>query len=230
MDNFDKYITFYHLKNADLTAVSAGFNDSFLAWLLLNSFSSNEDQIWSIASTNIITLDTPINQWSFNHIAGKLRETLQNNIRPTDVSTSGNNQMALNTTASRTSSNCYNRPLCMYPGCHRPKTHPIDKCWTKERESRNKGNEKKHRAKKAKKKVVESSSSDSESGSDSLDSDSELPQKKRHHVNGMQARSWKMLWVLKATVDHTRSYQGKVNNQGVFMAHPDSGTSNHMTH
>jgi len=229
MDNFKKHITFYHSKNADLIAFGAGFNDSFLAWLLLNLFSSNEDQIWSIASTNIVTLDTPINQWLFNHITGKLHETLRNNICPTDASTSGNNQMALNATASKTSSNCYNGPLCTYPGCHRPKTHPIDKCWTKERESRNKGNEKKYRAKKAKKKVIESSS-DSESGSDSSDSDSELPQKKRHHANRMQARSRMTLQVLKATVDHTRSYQGKANNQGVFVAHPDLGASNHMTH
>ena len=76
MDNFEKHLTYYHSKNATLMAVNAGFDDPFLAWLLLDSFNSSEDPIWSMASTNIITSDTPINQWLFNHVAGKLREAL----------------------------------------------------------------------------------------------------------------------------------------------------------
>jgi hypothetical protein len=80
MESFEKHLTFYHLKNASLNAVSAGFDDSFLAWLLLNSFNASEDPVWSMASTNIITSDTPINQWLFNHVAGKLHEAPQDNI------------------------------------------------------------------------------------------------------------------------------------------------------
>ena len=76
MDNFEKHLTYYCSKNATLMAVNAGFDDPFLAWLLLDSFNSSEDPIWSMASTNIITSDTPINQWSFNHVAGKLHEAL----------------------------------------------------------------------------------------------------------------------------------------------------------
>ena len=70
-----------------------------------------------------------------------------------------------------------------------------------ERESKEKGKDKKYRVKRAKKKVVESSSK-SESGSDSLDSDSEQGQKKHHHANRLQACSHKTLQVLKATINH----------------------------
>jgi hypothetical protein len=80
MEGFEKHLTFYHSKNASLNAVSTGFNNSFLAWLLLNSFNANKDPVWSMASTNIITSDTLINQWSFNHVTGKLRKALRNNI------------------------------------------------------------------------------------------------------------------------------------------------------
>src|SRR5258706_16338392 len=43
LDNFEKHLTFYRLKNATLLAVGAGFDDSFLAFLLLYSFNSLED-------------------------------------------------------------------------------------------------------------------------------------------------------------------------------------------
>jgi len=36
MDNFEKHLTFYCSKNANLIVVGAGFNDSFLAWLRLS--------------------------------------------------------------------------------------------------------------------------------------------------------------------------------------------------
>jgi len=72
-DNFEKHLTFYRSKNASLIAVNVGFDDSFLAFLLLYSFNSLEDPVWSMVSMNIATSDIPINQWSFNQIAGKLR-------------------------------------------------------------------------------------------------------------------------------------------------------------
>ena len=59
LDNFEKHLTFYCLKNATLLAVGAGFDDSFLAFLLLYSFNSLEDPVWSMASTNIATSDVP---------------------------------------------------------------------------------------------------------------------------------------------------------------------------
>ena len=92
MDNFERHLTFYHLKNANLIAVSAGFDDSFLTWLLVNLFNAHEDPTWSMASTNIIMSDTPINQWSFNRVTGKLLEALRNNIHPAETSTSGTNR------------------------------------------------------------------------------------------------------------------------------------------
>ena len=79
--------------------------------------------------------------------------------------------------------------------------------------------------KKAKKKAVES---DSESRSDSeSDSDSELTHKKCHHANRMQVKT---LWCLKATLSNVRSCHGKMMMDNLFIAHPDSGASNHMTH
>ena len=101
MENFEKHLTFYHSKNATLNAVGAGIDDSFLAWMLLHLFDSNDNPIWLVASTNIVTSDTPINQWSFNQVAGKLCETLRNSICPTDGSTDNTNQTALNTTANK---------------------------------------------------------------------------------------------------------------------------------
>ena len=199
MENFEKHLMFYQSKNASLIAVGAGFDDSFLAWLLLNLFRMNEDPIWSIASMNIIMADVSINKWSFNQVTGKLCEALWNNSHPAAEAPA---QVALNATMSKTNLNRYSGPSCMYPGCRALKTHPIERCWTKERESREKGKDKKYRAKKAKKKVVESSS-ESESGLDSSDSDSERGQKKHHHTNRSQACSHKTLQVLKATIDHT---------------------------
>jgi len=45
MDAFEKHLAFYRSKNATLNTVGAGIDDSLLAWLLLNSFSSIEDPI-----------------------------------------------------------------------------------------------------------------------------------------------------------------------------------------
>jgi hypothetical protein len=142
LENLEKHLTFYRSKNAALNAVAAGFDDSFLAWLLLNSFNSNDNPIWSVASTNIVTSDTPINQWSFNHISGKLREALRNNIRPTDKASSSTSQMALNASANNKSQTHYSGPPCTYPNCRRPKSHAIENCWTKEKDERDKGNKK----------------------------------------------------------------------------------------
>jgi hypothetical protein len=195
MEGFEKHLTFYRSKNASLNAVGAGFDDSFLAWLLLHSFHTNEDPVWSMASTNIVTSDTPINQWSFNHVAGKLREALRNNIRPAETSSSGTNQTVLNATASKPKQNRYNGPPCTHPSCQRPKSHATEDCWTKEREEkekRYKGNEKKYKVKKAKrgKSVKSGSNSETESGSDS---DSRPTQRKRHHANRSQANSKRTL-------------------------------------
>ena len=38
MDNFESHLTFYRTKNAAPDAVGAGIDDSWLAFLLLNSF------------------------------------------------------------------------------------------------------------------------------------------------------------------------------------------------
>ena len=233
MENFEKHLTFYRSKNASLNAAGAGIDDSWLAWLLLNSFNANQDPVWLMASTNIVTSDTPINQWSFNHVAGKLREALRNNTRPAGTSTSGENQTALNVTTSKTNSNRYSGSPCTHPTCQRRKSHATEDCWTKEREEKdkkeqNKGKEKKHKAKKAKKKDIESSS---DSGTESSsESDSASTRKKRHHANRSQMKSERTLRVLKATVDGVRSCIGKTTSTDVFIAHPDSGASNHMTH
>ena len=45
MENFEKQHHLLSLKNATLIAVDTGFNDPFLAWLLLDSFNFNEDPI-----------------------------------------------------------------------------------------------------------------------------------------------------------------------------------------
>ena len=65
MDAFEKHLTFHRLKNATLDDIGAGIDDSLLAALLLNSFSSNRDPIWSIPFINIVTSGTPINQSGF---------------------------------------------------------------------------------------------------------------------------------------------------------------------
>src|SRR5258706_1219905 len=134
MDNFKKHLTFYCSKNTTLNAVNAGFDDSFLAFILLCSFHSNDDPIWLMASTNIITSDTSINQWSFDQVAGKLHEALQNNIRSGKKSTLNNNQMALNATTDKTVPSWYNGPPCTFPGCYWPKSHATENCWAKEKE------------------------------------------------------------------------------------------------
>jgi len=228
MENFEKHLTFYRSKNASLNAVNAGFDDSFLAFILLRSFHSNDDPIWPMASTNIVTSDTPINQWSFDQVAGKLREALRNSIRSGKKPASNNNQAALNATADKTAMSRYSGPPCTYPGCYRPKTHATANCWVKEKEKRRKQSGKSHKAKKAKKRAVESSS-ESDSSSDS-DSDSEPPPKKRQDAHRSEARANRAIVVLKATSPHIRSCHGKATTGGLFVAHPDSGASNHMTH
>jgi hypothetical protein len=176
-----------------------------------------------------VTSDTPINQWSFEHVAGKLREALRNSVRPGGTSTSNTNQTALNANAGKTNTGRYSGPPCTYSGCRRPKSHATENCWTKEEDEKKKTNEKKkHKAKKAKKKEA-SDSSDTETGSDS-ESDSDQTRKKRHHANRSQAKSEKTLRVLNASVTRAHSYRGKKATSNVFLAHPDSGASNHMSH
>ena len=85
LDNFKDHLTYYHMKNATLDTIRARIDNSWLAWLLLNSFKYNDNPMWAMASTNIITSDIPINQWSFNHVARKLREALQNSVRPDNM-------------------------------------------------------------------------------------------------------------------------------------------------
>ena len=85
LDNFEKHITFYHSQNANLIAVSASLCNSFLAFLLLHSFHASEDSVWSIASTNIIMSDMPINQWCFQPYLWKTsRGTVQQHKNPWD--------------------------------------------------------------------------------------------------------------------------------------------------
>lgn len=136
MGNSEKHLTFtfYHSKNATLNAV--GFDNSFLTSLLLNLSNSGNSPTWSMASTNIITSGTPINQRSFNYTAGKLCEALQNNIHPAEKTISTTNQTTLNTTMNETNLNCYNSPPCMHPNCCCPKSHATEDCWTKEREEK----------------------------------------------------------------------------------------------
>ena len=153
LDNFEKHLTF-RSKNADLIAAGARLDDSFLAFLLLYSFNSNTDPIWIITSTNIATSGTPINQWSFEQVAGKVYEALRNGICSGHSSTPGINQTALNTIANKTNPNRYSGPACTYPKCRRPKSHATEDCWTKEKDERDKvkGKKgKKHKAKKASK-------------------------------------------------------------------------------
>jgi hypothetical protein len=227
MENFENHLTFYHSKNTTLNAVRVGFDDSFLAWLPLNSFNSNDNPSWSVASINIVTSDITINQWAFNHIAGKLRETLRNNIPPTERELSSTGQTALNAATSKTNQNRYNGPPCAHPNCRRPKSHATEDCWTKQKEERDKANRKKHKAKKAKRRPAKT---DSESGANSgSESDSEPKTKRRHHAHRSHAESNKTLRVLKAVSHHSRSC-AKPTKSNIFIAHPDSGASNHMTH
>jgi len=76
MENFEQHLTFYHTKNATLIAAGSGLTDSFLAFLLLYSFSALEDPVWKLTCSNISTSNIPIGQWSFNQVASKLREAL----------------------------------------------------------------------------------------------------------------------------------------------------------
>ena len=89
-----------------------------------------------------------MNQWSFDHVAGKLREALHNHIRLAKAPTSGPSRTALNTIANKTNSSRYNGPPCTHPNCRRPKSHATEDCWTKEKEKREKEKGRKHKAKK----------------------------------------------------------------------------------
>jgi hypothetical protein len=200
MENFEKHLTFYHSKNATLNAVGAGFNDSFLAWLLLNLFSPNNNPIWSMASTNIVMSDVLINQWSFNHISGKLHNALCNNICPTERELSSTSQMVLNATTSNTSQSHYNGPPCTYPNCCCPKTHATDDCWTKQKDEQDKVSRKKHKAKKAKRRSAKSSSElEASSGSDS---DTKPKKKTCHHAHRSRIEPKQTLRVLRAVSHH----------------------------
>jgi len=194
MENFEQHLTFYCTKNVTLIAAGSGLTDSFLAFLLLYSFSTLEDLVWKLTCSNISTSDIPIGQWSFNQVASKLREALQSMNQSAETSTPATSQSALNAAMSKAKPSCYNGLPCTYPNCLKPKTHPIEKCWAKEREEKEKEGAKKHKAKKAKKKATVESDSDSGSGSDSSDSGTG---KKRHCANHSQAKT---LHVLKATV------------------------------
>ena len=176
LDNFEKHLTFFRSKNADLIATSSGLDDSFLVFLLLYSFNSNMNPIWSITSTNIATSGVPTRQWSFEQVARKLHEALRNSIHSSDSLTSSGpspNQMALNTTVTKTAQSHYSGPACKYPKCCCSKSHATEDCWTKEkdeheRDKEKKAKEKKYKAKRAERKVtLDSSSSESESASDS---------------------------------------------------------------
>jgi GAG-pre-integrase domain len=69
--------------------------------------------------------------------------------------------------------------------------------------------------------------SETESGSDL---DLRPTQRKCHHANKLQTNSKRTLQVLKATLNDAHSYHGKATAHNVFITHPDSGASNHMTH
>ena len=183
IENFKKHLTYYRTKNAALHAAGAGMDDARLAWILLNSFKTNNNPIWTMASISIATSDTPINQWLFNIVTGKLHEALLNGIPPTEMSTSGTNQMALNAATSKMKPSCYSGPPCTHPGCHCPKSHATEDCWTKEREKQEKMKQKKHKVKKAKKRIVESSSSSEVDSDSDTESDSEPPPRKHHHAH-----------------------------------------------
>ena len=82
LDNFERHITFFHPKNAKLIAAGPGLDDSYLAFLLLYSFNSSTEPMWTITSTNIAASGIPINQWSFEQVTGKLCEALRQPCQP----------------------------------------------------------------------------------------------------------------------------------------------------
>jgi len=230
MENFEQHLTFYRTKNATLIAAGSGLTDSFLVFLLLYSFSTLEDPVWKLTCSNISTSNVPIGQWLFNQVAGKLREALRSMSQSAETSAPATSQSALNAAMNKAKPSRYSGLPCTYPNCLKPKTHPINKCWVKERDEKEKESAKKHKAKKAKKakkKAAVESDSGLGSGSESSDSDTGKTRKKRHHANCSQART---LRVLKATTGRVRSYKGRATGDGLFVAHPDSGASNHMTH
>jgi hypothetical protein len=74
--------------------------------------------------------------------------------------------------------------------------------------------------------LAESSSEPESSGSDS---DSEPDKKRRHHAHRSHIEPKKTLIVLKAVSHRIRSC-AKATKTNIFVGHPDSGASNHMTH
>ena len=233
VESFEEHIHFFRTKNANLSAVSAAFDDHLLAWNLIHSVRDREEPFWSVAITNIVTTATPVNQWSFDDIADKLCEAVRSNGQKTGKSSAGTSQTALNANTSKPNGGRYKGPPCTHPGCPRPKSHAIDDCWTKEKETnaakdQKKDKEKRHRAKKAKKKAAVSSS-DSETSSDS-ESGSEPAPAKHHRANKSQVKRGKTQRVLRASLNSTRSSRDKLVTNGIFIAHPNSGASNHMSH
>ena len=63
------------LPASDLTTRTSHFR-----YYTPSTLNSDTNPIWTITS-NIATSDIPINQWSFEQIAGKLREALRNGTR-----------------------------------------------------------------------------------------------------------------------------------------------------
>jgi len=54
MDNFVKQLTSYRSKNANPVAISAGFDDSFLAWLLVSDQVMGVRHIYKVHYSNLI--------------------------------------------------------------------------------------------------------------------------------------------------------------------------------
>ena len=99
----------------------------------------------------------------------------------------------------------------------------------KAKEKRRKGDDEKHKPKKWEKERQVESGSEPEASSD-LDSDSEPLPKGHHHTHQSKMSPKETLRVLKATSHRSQSCHGKVTTEDIFVAHPDSGASNHMTH
>ena len=229
VENFEEHVLFLRTSNANLSAVNAAFDDHLLAWNLIHSLRDKEEPFWSVAITNIVTTATPVNQWSFDDVADKLCEAVRSNGQRGGKPPATTGQAALTANTSKPGGNRYSGTPCTHPGCPCPKSHGTDDCWTKESEEQKKKKEKgRQKAKKAKKKASVSSSG-SETGSDSGE-DSEPPKSKRHRANRTQVVSGKTTRALKASLNHGRSYHGKTSADTIFIAHPDSGASNHMCH
>ena len=56
MDNFERHLTSYRSKNANPVAISAGFDDSFLAWLLASDQVMGVRRIYKVHYSNLIRM------------------------------------------------------------------------------------------------------------------------------------------------------------------------------